>query len=80
MIETIDYDKCDQCGYCLEVCPTDVFRRRPDNGDYYIAYRHDCQTCFNCELECPEDAIHVGPFRKQRTQAWKVFSRRSCEP
>jgi NAD-dependent dihydropyrimidine dehydrogenase PreA subunit len=70
MIETLDQNECNQCGFCLEVCPSDVFRRDPMTGQYHIAYRDDCQTCFNCELECPERAIRVGIDRKPRPQAW----------
>jgi formate hydrogenlyase subunit 6/NADH:ubiquinone oxidoreductase subunit I len=27
-----------------------------------IARQGDCQTCFLCELYCPEDALFVSPF------------------
>lgn len=27
-----------------------------------IARQSDCQTCFLCELYCPEDALFVSPF------------------
>lgn len=70
MIERLDQEKCNQCGFCMEFCPSDVFRRDAPTGRYDIAYPNDCQTCFNCELECPERAIRVGPWRKPRTQAW----------
>ena len=29
------------------------------NGKAYIAYPEDCMTCFNCEINCPENAIEV---------------------
>lgn len=69
MIETLDQDLCDRCGVCMDVCPMDVFRRE-ETGAFRIVYKDDCMTCFNCELECPMVAIHVGPFRKARVQAW----------
>lgn len=70
MIEALDQERCNRCGYCLEVCPSDVFRHDPVTGRYFIGYRPDCQTCFTCELECPKDAVRVGPLRKPRPQAW----------
>ncbi|MCK6552999.1 ferredoxin family protein [Candidatus Binatia bacterium] len=70
MIERLDAALCSGCGLCLEVCPSDVFRPVPGRRVYVIAYPEDCQTCFNCEIECPEAAIDVAPWRKARTRAW----------
>lgn len=70
MIETLDETKCNGCGLCMQVCPSDVFREDPASGRYRIVHGGDCQTCFSCELDCPERAIHVGPLRRARVQAW----------
>lgn len=70
MIEILDQTLCNRCGVCMDVCPTDVFRINDETGEYVIHYLNDCQTCFNCEIECPKDAIVVGPTRKARIQAW----------
>jgi ferredoxin len=32
------------------------------SGIPVIARQGDCQTCFLCELYCPEDALFVSPF------------------
>jgi len=32
------------------------------DGIPVIARQADCQTCFLCELYCPEDALFVSPF------------------
>ena len=70
MIDRLVRERCNDCGLCLEVCPSDVFRRAPPDGHVRIAFPGDCQTCFTCEIDCPRDAIHVDPFREARPQAW----------
>jgi len=70
MIERVDQGKCIACGTCVEICPMDVFRPDKDTDRSVILYPEDCQTCYSCELECPVSAIRVGPFRKERVQAW----------
>lgn len=65
MIEVLSEARCTGCNICVRVCPTNVF----DEGDAGTAptfARHaDCQTCFQCEAYCPEDAIYVAPFRER---------------
>lgn len=63
-IETIDYEKCNDCGICYETCPMDVFRKA--GPKVYIRYPADCMACYLCELDCPTDAIYVSPERAQR--------------
>jgi len=70
MIERVDQRRCDGCNLCVAVCPCDVFRPGPKGGPVRIAYRDDCQTCFACELDCPEGAISVSPMRRPRVQPW----------
>ena len=59
MIEVIDAERCTSCDICVSVCPTNVFDRT--DGVPLIARQNDCQTCFLCELYCPEDALFVSP-------------------
>jgi NAD-dependent dihydropyrimidine dehydrogenase PreA subunit len=60
MIEIIDAECCTSCDICVNVCPTNVFDKT--DGIPVIARQGDCQTCFLCELYCPEDALYVSPF------------------
>jgi len=60
MIEVIDEERCTSCDICVNVCPTNVFEKT--DGFPIIARQSDCQTCFLCELYCPEDALFVSPF------------------
>jgi len=60
MIEVISAQRCIQCDVCVKVCPTNVFDRGPD-GVPVISRQQDCQTCFQCEANCPVDAMFVSP-------------------
>jgi len=55
---TIDYDACEGCGSCVEVCP-EVFELRDDDKAYVIS--EDCGSC-DCEEAagiCPVEAITI---------------------
>ena len=65
-IRKIDYKLCNGCGTCVDNCPMDVIRLDEEAGKAYIAYLSDCQFCFLCESECPEEAIYVSPDRERR--------------
>lgn len=60
MIEVLLEDRCIKCNQCVSVCPMNVFERVED-GFPRIARKSDCQSCFMCELYCPEDALYVEP-------------------
>ncbi len=60
MIEIISESRCTGCNICVRACPTNVFQAVP-GGIPLIARQDDCQTCFMCELYCPEDALFVSP-------------------
>lgn len=60
MIQIIDETRCTSCNICVHACPTNVFDAVPDHPPI-IARQDDCQTCFMCELYCPEDALYVSP-------------------
>lgn len=70
MITPINEGKCIGCGTCVEVCTKDVFRFDYDKGVSTIVYYMDCQTCYNCELHCPAEAIHVNPMHKRKVMPW----------
>ncbi|MGW4212115.1 4Fe-4S dicluster domain-containing protein [Lentzea sp. NPDC004789] len=60
MIELISTQQCIACDKCILVCPTNVFDRGTD-GLPVISRQSDCQTCFQCEANCPADALFVAP-------------------
>ncbi len=49
----IDAERCTSCDICVSVCPTNVFETS-SSGLPAIARQGDRQTCFTCELYCPE--------------------------
>jgi NAD-dependent dihydropyrimidine dehydrogenase PreA subunit len=65
VIRFIDEEKCTVCGTCVENCPMDVFRMETAGSHAVIKYPGDCQTCYQCEVECPSGAICVDPQRKE---------------
>lgn len=60
MIELISAARCTGCNICVTACPTNVFDA-VKRGIPIIARQEDCQTCFMCEVWCPEDALYVAP-------------------
>jgi NAD-dependent dihydropyrimidine dehydrogenase PreA subunit len=58
MTATFDYEKCIKCGKCYDLCPLDVISIKKDRTPY-TNYPDECQLCFICHVECPEDAIRV---------------------
>ncbi|MFJ2991178.1 4Fe-4S binding protein [Pandoraea sp. NPDC087047] len=60
MIEIVNEARCTGCNICVRACPTNVFEAVA-GGIPRIARQDDCQTCFMCELYCPEDALFVAP-------------------
>ncbi len=60
MIEIVSAERCTGCNICVSTCPTNVFEPVA-GGAPRIARQQDCQTCFMCELYCPEDALFVAP-------------------
>ena len=60
MIELVSTERCTECNICGQVCPMNVFDR-VSGAAPVVARQTDCQTCFMCELYCPEDALYVPP-------------------
>jgi nitroreductase/NAD-dependent dihydropyrimidine dehydrogenase PreA subunit len=59
LIQGIDYDKCTECGMCVDACTAKLYSETDDKNKK-IVFRnpHDvCVKCGHCIAVCPEEAI-----------------------
>jgi len=57
MIQTRD-DRCDFCGVCVAVCPTDAIELREAQ---WILSQERCTDCQLCVFVCPIEALEYVP-------------------
>ena len=57
----IDYETCNVCGICRDVCPDSAIHVR---DEAYIIDYDFCKGCGLCAVECPADAIEMVPEEK----------------
>ena len=55
----IDQNKCNACGICADICPTDVFRVLEKKGIPEIRYPEECWHCNSCVLDCRQEAVKL---------------------
>ena len=68
----VDWDICEGCGVCLDVCPMHVYGWRETSGHPTSDKKpspvgeSECACCYECEAQCPVQAIQVvfGPPRE----------------
>lgn len=61
-IVTIDIDKCEACGDCVDTCPGEAIAIVEEDGKKYAMYTEepdDCLGCLSCEEVCEEGAVTV---------------------
>jgi 2-oxoglutarate ferredoxin oxidoreductase subunit delta len=61
----LDFEACKGCGYCLEVCPENVFDPGLDhNAKGYrppvVARPAACLGCRGCFMACPDFCLEVA--------------------
>ena len=58
-IVTVDTDKCEACGDCVDTCPNESFVLVEEGGRQYAQYTgdDDCIGCESCVAVCPTEAI-----------------------
>ena len=55
---TIDLDKCNGDGICVDVCPSGVYEL-DDKGKSKAVNPDECIECLACVDQCPENAITI---------------------
>ena len=61
----VDWDICTGCGICLDVCPAQLYDWKETTGHptsekkSFPAREPECTCCYECEAECPVQAIRV---------------------
>lgn len=61
-IVTIDVDKCQACGECVDTCPGEVLALVEQDGKKVAVLTGDpdeCLGCLSCEEVCEEGAVTV---------------------
>ncbi len=54
---SVDKDKCEGCGECVDVCPVDVWELVDGKAEPVNA--EECLGCESCVEVCEQDAITV---------------------
>ena len=51
--------KCERCGSCAEVCPSEAIYQVENNSEWptYYIFPENCIECAACEAECEAEAI-----------------------
>lgn len=75
---TVDREACKECGYCIEVCPREVFSQTDSfNAKGYrpvqVQSVESCIGCKRCFFACPDFAIDVKEEQAKEEQDEKNF-------
>jgi len=54
-VVTVDRDKCEGCGECVENCPASVLEMENDKAT--VVNADDCLGCETCVSVCPSGAV-----------------------
>ena len=54
--------KCDGCGYCVDVCPSDIMHIDETYRRAVNIEPNFCWECYSCVKACPQNAIDVRGY------------------
>jgi len=57
MYPIVDQDKCNGCGNCAEICPSEVYEIDEDKSN--PTHPEDCIECWACVGQCPTESIQL---------------------
>ena len=55
----INAKKCNACGVCSDICPTDVFYVAEKKTMPIVRYPEECWHCNSCVLDCKQKALSL---------------------
>ena len=55
--------RCDGCGECVDICPSDIMHIDPVYRRSYNVEPNFCWECYSCVKACPQHAIDVRGYR-----------------
>lgn len=86
--------RCDGCGHCVDICPSDIMHIDKTYRRAYNIEPDMCWECYSCVKACPQHAIDVRGYadfaplghsvrvnrdEEKGTIAWKVKFRNGAE-
>jgi NAD-dependent dihydropyrimidine dehydrogenase PreA subunit len=57
MYPVVNPDKCNGCGNCVEICPSEVYQMEGERSN--PAHPEDCIECGACVNQCPTESIQL---------------------
>ena len=54
--------RCDGCGHCVDICPSDIMHIDTTTRRAYNIEPNFCWECYSCVKACPQNAIDVRGY------------------
>ena len=54
--------RCDGCGHCVDICPSDIMHIDETYRRAYNIEPNMCWECYSCVKACPQHAIDVRGY------------------
>ena len=71
--------RCDGCGYCVDICPSDIMHIDKTYRRAYNIEPNFCWECYSCVKACPTHAIDVRGYADFAPMGASVRVRREPE-
>jgi adenylylsulfate reductase subunit B len=86
--------RCDGCGHCVDICPSDIMHIDTTHRRAYNIEPNFCWECYSCVKACPQNAIDVRGYaefapmghsvrclreEEKGTISWKIKFRNGTE-
>ncbi|MHB1353242.1 MAG: adenylyl-sulfate reductase subunit beta [Thiobacillus sp.] len=71
--------RCDGCGQCVDICPSDIMHIDPVYRRSYNVEPNFCWECYSCVKACPQHAIDVRGYADFNPLGHRVRVHRDTE-